>query len=234
MAIPDREKSWITVWDLPTRVFHWSLAILVGTSIYTGLDGGLAAMEWHMRSGYAILVLLLFRLAWGFAGTRHARFRNFIRGPRAVLHYLGTLGKYRRTRNDDIHHPPGHNPAGGWMVVLMLVVLAGQAVTGLFATDDVFLEGPLAYLADAETQSLLTSIHHLGFEFLLVLIGLHVAAILLYWRPGRIALLPAMLHGRKRQSPDSPEPGIGHHRVALALTFVIVATVVVVTALGLW
>ena len=110
----------IAIWDAPIRLFHWALAMLVTFSYVTAKVGG-GWMEWHVRSGYCVLTLLIFRLAWGIAGGETARFAGFVRGPRAALDYARAL----RTRRP----PPirGHNPLGGWMVVAMLAILLLQA-----------------------------------------------------------------------------------------------------------
>src|SRR5437016_314311 len=127
----------IRVWDLPTRLFHWALAGLAIFSYVTGKVGH-GWMSWHMKSGYAILVLLLFRLAWGFAGSDTARFARFVHGFGAARDYGRTL--LARVPRAVV----GHNPLGGWMVLALLAVLLLQAATGLFADDDIATQGPLA------------------------------------------------------------------------------------------
>jgi cytochrome b len=114
------------VWDLPTRLFHWALALLVVFSFVTGKIGG-PWLDWHMQSGYAILALLLFRFAWGMAGSPSARFASFVRGPRAGIAYARALLSGTRVPMR------GHNPMGGWMVVALLAILLVQAATGLFS-----------------------------------------------------------------------------------------------------
>ena len=129
----------IKVWDAPVRLFHWLLAVLVAVSVSTGYIGG-NVMRWHVWSGCAILGLLIFRLLWGFAGSTTARFAHFVRGPRAALGYA--RGLLSRSPS----HTPGHNPLGGWMVLLLLASAALQAGTGLFSNDDIATEGPLDHL----------------------------------------------------------------------------------------
>jgi len=115
----------IAVWDAPVRLFHWALAVLVVFSYASGQLGG-ALMPWHVRSGYAILALLLFRILWGFFGSDTARFSSFVRGPRIAI-------AYARETLAGRHRPVvGHNPLGGWMVVAMIVLVATQAGSGLF------------------------------------------------------------------------------------------------------
>ena len=179
------------VWDLPTRLFHWTLAALVIFSVVTIKLGG-NWMEWHFRSGYAILTLLLFRLVWGFAGSRYARFASFVRGPRAVADYL-------RGR---LSHGAGHNPLGALSVLAMLALLLSQTGTGLFANDGSYTEGPLTKFISGSLSNLLTSVHKASEYALYGLVGLHVAAIVYYAVARRERLVPAMVTGN--QPVDAP------------------------------
>lgn len=160
------EPERVRVWDLPTRIFHWLLAVLVVFSFVSAKVGG-SWTEWHFRSGYAILTLLLFRLLWGFAGNRNARFASFVRGPRAINRYL-------HGRLDPDH---GHDPLGGWSVVTMLAVLFVQAAAGLFANDAIASEGPLAKLVSAAASERLTTLHRWGEKLLIALVLLHLGAV---------------------------------------------------------
>ena len=132
---PPRSRT-LRVWDLPTRLFHWLLAVLVVMSFVTAGIGG-NAMRYHEWCGEAILALLMFRVAWGFIGSSPSRFRTFLAGPATVFRYVLTL--FRR----EADHHLSHNPLGGWSVMAMLLVLLIQAGTGLFANDDIATEGPL-------------------------------------------------------------------------------------------
>lgn len=182
--------STIRVWDVPVRVFHWLVVVLLGVSWITA-KGPATWMVWHMRAGYAVLFLVLFRLLWGIWGSRHARFGDFVRGPRAVWIYARALLRGRPP------HWTGHNPLGGWMVLLLLLLLAVQAGTGLFATDDIMTDGPLRAEVSRATAKLLTRIHHLNFNLLLAAAGLHVAAVLAYLVVIREDLITPMFSGRK-------------------------------------
>jgi len=181
----------VKIWDVPVRLAHWSLVVLIAFSWWSGSEGG-NMMTYHMWSGYCILTLVLFRLVWGFIGSSPARFSTFVRGPRAVGRYLGTM----RRRQASGH--PGHNPVGGWSVVLMLASIGVQAGTGLFANDDIMTEGPLYRWVSKATSDLLTSIHHFNFNVLLVLVGLHVAAVPFYLFYKSENLVGAMFTGMKR------------------------------------
>jgi cytochrome b len=182
--------SKILVWDLPLRLFHWLLVLLVVVSVVSAQIGG-NAMQIHMLSGYTILTLLLFRILWGFLGSTHARFASFVRGPAAVISYLRGL-----RRNEPGGHL-GHNPAGAWSVILMLAVLLLQVATGLFANDDISTEGPLAKLVSKALSDRITSVHHLNVKLLFVLIGLHLSAVAFYLFYKRENLVKPMLTGFK-------------------------------------
>lgn len=186
----------VPVWDLPTRVFHWALAALVLLNIVSGKIGGNTLMEYHMLSGYAILALILFRVAWGFVGGRHARFASFVRGPGAVVRYFGQAFRGGAKWL-------GHNPAGGWSVLLMLALLASQAGSGLFANDDILVEGPLMKLVEKSTSDYLTWIHYLGSNALIAVIAVHVAVVVFHRIKGD-DLIAAMFTGRKSNVADGP------------------------------
>ena len=195
------------VWDLPLRLAHWALVVTVAGAWATHY-AGTRWFEWHERLGYASLVLVSFRIAWGFVGTRHARFASFLRGPGAVVAYL---------RRRDRLEPAGHNPLGGLSVIAMLVLLLLQAVTGLFANDEIANAGPFYGWISQEASNRITGLHEANSELLLVLIGLHLAAIAWYGLVRRQPLVRAMLTGRK---PVPPEAGIDGSRVGRAIAIV--------------
>ena len=179
----------VRVWDLPLRLFHWALAACVTVSIITGLIGG-NAMQYHFWSGYTLIALLAFRLVWGVIGSRHARFWNFVHGPRAVLRYL---------RGDDPrpeHLRVGHNPLGSLSVIALLTVVALQVISGLFANDEIFNEGPLANYVSDRTSAIFTFYHTtIGQPLIYALVGLHLAAIAYYAVIKRQNLVRPMLTG---------------------------------------
>mgnify|MGYP002628171914 FL=1 len=172
------------VWDLPTRLFHWLFAAAVIGAIVTVKVGG-TWMDWHPIFGVTALVLLTFRVIWGFTGSRYARFSSFVKGPRTVWHYL---------RHPEERSPPGHSPLGGLSVVALLLVVAVQAGTGLFATDDILTSGPLNQFVSSDTAALLTSIHKWNENVLFGLVGLHLVAIAIYALRGK-QLVPPMITG---------------------------------------
>jgi cytochrome b len=211
----------VRVWDLPTRLFHWLLVVLVAFSWASAELGG-NAMTYHMWSGYGILGLVLFRLLWGLAGSSSARFASFLRGTRGVAAYVRSL---LRT---DAATGVGHNPLGGWMIVAMLCLLLAQAGTGLFANDDIATEGPLYKLVSKDLSDQLTEIHEAIFDVLLGLIALHIAAILFYLLVKRDNLVRPMLTGRKQVPADAAAPKMVSTWRAIPLAAIAAATVYLV------
>ena len=181
----------VRVWDLPTRLFHWLLVILVITSFATAKIGG-NAMQYHEWSGFMILVLLWFRLVWGFVGSRESRFVTFARGPAAVFRYAVKILR------PDSRQYLGHNPLGGWSIIAMLSALMVQAGTGLFANDDIVTEGPLYKWVSKATIDWLTRIHRLNQELLIGLVVIHILAVLFYFFYKRENLLKPMITGFKQ------------------------------------
>ncbi|PTQ12755.1 Ni/Fe-hydrogenase 1 b-type cytochrome subunit [Sphingomonas oleivorans] len=184
------------IWDAPVRLFHWLLVALLAFSWWSGEQH---EMEWHRLSGYGILALLIFRIYWGFVGGRTARFAQFLRGPRAAFAYAKSIAK------GPYAAAPGHNPIGGWSVMLMLATLAAMVVAGLFAVDVDGLEsGPLADYVSFDQGRAAANIHGFVFNLLLALVALHVLAILFYLVRLRHNLIGPMIHGRRAVSGNDP------------------------------
>ena len=205
----------VRVWDLPTRLFHWLLVALVAASFATGKIGG-NAMIYHEWCGEAILALLIFRIVWGFIGSAPSRFGTFLAGPSTVFRYALTL-----LRRDEDHHL-SHNPLGGWSVMAMLLILLIQAGTGLFANDDIFIEGPLYEWVSKATSDRLTSIHRINHDVIIVLVAVHVAAVLFHLVYKKENLILPMITGMK--------PWKGSPRVALTPAPVWLAALVAIAA----
>ena len=177
------------VWDLPIRIFHWGLVTLVIGLVATGLMGG-NAMVWHMRFGFAVLSLLLFRVVWGLIGGRWSRFGSFIYAPGTVLAYLKGSGKPE--------HSVGHTPVGAGSVFAMLLFLLAQVGTGLFSDDDIATSGPLAkFVSNAVVGSATWYHKNVGKYALLLLVSLHLAAIVFYLVKRKENLIAPMVHGDK-------------------------------------
>jgi len=188
--MPQEARVAVKVWDLPVRLFHWILVLLLTFQYVSGKIGG-GFMVWHVYSGYGVLVLVLFRIFWGFAGSTHARFASFLKGPAAALHFARRLLLRRAVPQ------VGYNPLGGWMVVALLTLLALQAASGLFANDGL-VGGPLAALVSLEVSDRVSLFHRWNFKVLLVLAGVHVAASLYHWLAMKDDLIVAMFTGVKR------------------------------------
>lgn len=191
------------VWDLPLRLFHWLLVISLLASWYTaemsskgefielgGKSFGYA--EVHFWLGYWALGLICFRILWGFVGPKHARFASFIPGPRRFATYAGKF--FRR----DSRPSTGHNPMGAPVVLLMLLLVGAQAVTGLFLVDNTeIFSAPYHATVGEGTSSKLMSFHHFNFHLLQWVVVVHVAAILFYALYKRQNLVSPMVTGRK-------------------------------------
>lgn len=202
----------VKVLDLPVRVFHWVLAALTCFSWWSGTQGGdPLLMTYHLWSGYSILTLLLFRIAWGFVGSTHARFRDFLYGPRAIFKFIKTLPRREAARF------AGYNPLGGLSVLLIFVCIALQIGTGLFANDDIVTEGPLYQWVSKGTSDFLTTIHSYNFYVLLALISLHIAAVLFHLVYKSENLFTPIFTGNKLLSQDAASAEARHPNPGLAL-----------------
>ena len=175
----------VRIWDAPTRLFHWAIVVLVALQWWTAEE---ERIELHVTLGLATLGLLLFRLTWGVVGGSTARFASFVRGPRAIFAYLRGRAGYVL----------GHNPLGALSVIGLLGALAAQVGLGLFASDeDGLYGGPFAHLIDPDLSEEIAELHEDLFDVLLVLIGLHVAAIVYYAWVKRDDLVTPMITGRR-------------------------------------
>ncbi len=185
------KPSGTLVWDLPLRVWHWAFGLCIGGSVYTGLSGEISLLERHQQLGYCMLGLLLFRVGWGFWGGRYARFRAYRVSPRALTAHFRGAGA-----------ATPHTAPGAAMAMLFMALVAAQTATGLFATDDIFTEGPLTRHVQAATASNMTWVHHRVFWLILLAVAVHLAAQVVYaWRGDRTPL--AMFTGRKPVSVAS-------------------------------
>lgn len=202
----------IRVWDLPTRLFHWSLVVLVVALIISGKIGG-NLIDWHGKFGLAILGLLTFRIIWGLVGSTYARFASFFPTPGRIRAYL--RGEWKE---------PGHNPLGALSVFALLGLLALQVATGLPGNDDIAFRGPLFDLVGKALSDRMTGIHKLSINLLFALIALHVAAIMFYARVRKDNLVKPMITGWK-EHPQG-RPATGGSIVALLIALTLAATAV--------
>ena len=175
------------IWDLPVRLFHWTLAGLIGFSWWSAKNDH---QDWHIWSGLAVLTLLIFRSLWGVFGSSTARFSSFVPGPASISNYLS--GNWRGI---------GHTPLGGLSVVAMLAAIAVQVGLGLFSSDeDGLYVGPLANFVSIHLSEELADLHEDFFNVLLAVIVLHVAAIVYYRLRGKHLIMP-MITGRGKADP---------------------------------
>jgi cytochrome b len=189
----------VRVWDLPTRLFHWLVVALVAAAYATSrLDW----MDWHAWCGEALLALVLWRLLWGIFGSDTARFARFVAAPRRAWQHLVEI------RRREVDREPGHNPAGGWMVLVLLALLLGETLTGIYVGNDVADQGPLTDLTPPPIANLITALHRLLWQALVAAVILHLLAIFVYFAVKRHNLLLPMVTGRKRLPDGVPSPRI--------------------------
>jgi cytochrome b len=200
----------IRVWDLPVRLFHWALALSIVLGIIFVKIGG-NAIEWHAYCGYITLTLVMFRIIWGFVGSWHARFLNFVPSPKRLIAYL-------RGQTDG---GLGHNPLGAFSVLALLLTLLIQALTGLFADDDIFFQGPLAKYASNSTVAFLTSVHHFNQYIIFALIGLHLLAIVYYLLVKKDNLIKPMITGDKNAPANISSQAVDTARQRLAALMIL-------------
>ncbi len=244
----------IRVWDIPVRLFHWLLVLSVAGLFITANLGG-NWMEWHKKIGFLTLGLVTFRVVWGFVGSYHARFASFVRGPAVVIAYAKSSLKSRLESDTGIGTESnaksnaksaaestniyflGHNPLGALSVIALLTSVAFQAITGLFANDDILLEGPYASTVSKAVSDQLSNLHKLNSDLLVVLIGLHLAVIIFYTFYKKEPLVKAMITGKKKLNASTEAENeamlAGNTRPALLswslALFVAALTYVVVT-----
>jgi len=210
----------VRVWDLPTRLFHWLLVLAVTGALVTVKLGG-TWMQWHERCGMAVLGLLAFRLCWGLFGASTARFQHFVPSPRTLCDHV--RGRWRGI---------GHNPLGALSVLAMLVLLGFQAVTGLFAFDDIAFSGPLRPAVSSAASDRLSGWHRLTEWWLYGLLALHVLAVLFYTLVKKDNLVAPMITGRKPAGDLAHEGVRGGGAVAFAIALAIAAAMVWAVASG--
>lgn len=218
----------VKVWDRWVRLFHWGV---VACLVVSYLSAQLDYWSIHYASGYTMLTLVLFRIGWGLVGSENARFTGFVRSPLAALRDLAGFGR----REPDVETT--HNPAGGWMVMLLLALLLGQAVTGLFTNHDVGFtysqHGPLANWASEATSERMSGLHLRIFDLLLIAVAVHVLAVLAYRLVKGQDLVRPMVTGVKQLPGPAPRsPRHGPAVLALGLLAVAAVAVWAVTRLG--
>ena len=175
-------------------------------------------MRIHVYSGYSVLLLLVFRVIWGLVGSETARFVSFLKSPVAALQHLAHFT--RREPDTEI----GHNAAGGWMVVGMLLLLGAQVTTGLFANDDGATEGPLVKFVTKESSDFMSKLHGLNFNLILAVVVMHVLAVIAYAVVKRHDLVQPMIMGKKRLPAAMRAPAMVTPLLAAGIVVVLAAT----------
>jgi cytochrome b len=204
-------QSTLPLWDLPTRAFHWLIVCCLPLAWWSGETDNYDIHQWL---GYTVIVLVISRVAWGVMGSRHSRFTDFVVGPVKVLAYMRGQGA----------DSAGHNPLGGWSVLVLLLLLLIQAISGLFNSDDVLFSGPLYYAASTGFRDTMGQVHEIAFYVLLALVCLHIIVVMYHQLRHREKLLQAMISG------SAP----GREGTATPVSWWWAVVVVLVVALGLW
>ncbi|MBM6551544.1 cytochrome b/b6 domain-containing protein [Marinomonas ostreistagni] len=207
----------VLVWDWPVRVMHWLMVILFTGLILTGRADE-DYWQWHFYMGYSLSAVIIARLLYGFLGSSFARFKQFLYHPMEVLGYVKTLliGRGKAYL--------GHNPVGGIMVLVLLLALSLQWLSGLFTSDDIFWFGPLYGALGEAFNSQMSSLHHLLPDILLILVALHIVAVLYHELRFKERLVAAMVHGRKvihGQERDTPEQAIKTPRLGVTVSLMV-------------
>lgn len=195
-AAPQGKTRIIKVWDLPTRIFHWSFAAVVLLAFATS-EGGDTILSIHVFLGTVLVGFVTYRLIWGVIGSRYAQFVDFVYGPATVMDYAKRLIAFR------LPYSVGHNPLGGWMVLALLGVVLVASLTGMMVVEDGYV-GPLSNFAGG----IFGHLHEGLGTFVMVLVGVHVAGVFAHLILSRENLIRSMLTGMKHAPNDEPAESI--------------------------
>ncbi|WP_016956468.1 cytochrome b/b6 domain-containing protein [Catenovulum agarivorans] len=210
----------IKVWDFATRLFHWLLVTLILAAWYT-IENRM--IEQHELIGHALLGLIIFRICWGFIGSTTARFTHFLTSPLSALSYL----KASLTLNAP--HSSGHNPAGGWMVIMMLLIIGFQLLSGMYANDDLGFSGALSDSITKDMSDTFTQLHAINFNILVALIWLHLVAVFFYLLVKNENLVRAMFSGKKPVNQINPQDQLNFKPLLQAMVCLLASV-----GLGFW
>ncbi|HXI89166.1 MAG TPA: cytochrome b/b6 domain-containing protein [Blastocatellia bacterium] len=216
---PETERMPVRVWDQSVRIFHWSIVGLVIAAYVTSRYNW---MTWHVRLGQLTLTLLIFRILLGFWGSETARFRRFLVRPSIALVYARRFFSHAGTTH------VGHTPAGGWMVIALILVLSMQVLTGLYAYNDVAQVGPLFGIFSGDTSNMLVSAHGLLFTILMTFVIIHIVVIALYRIVKGQDLVRPMTTGIQYLPHDFRKPRMicASRALSLFLCSVVIATLI--------
>ncbi|KMT65048.1 cytochrome b/b6 domain-containing protein [Catenovulum maritimum] len=187
----------VKIWDGATRFFHWALVLNIFAAWYT-IENRL--IDLHEIFGHCLIALLVFRVCWGLFGSSTARFKHFIVHPIVAFRYL------KQSLRLQVHHEVGHNPAGGWMIIIMILVIGFQVISGLFSNNDLGFSGALSDYVSKDMSDTLTQLHGINFDILLAIIWLHLVAVFFYVLVKKDNLIKTLLTGKKQltKTPDTP------------------------------
>ena len=202
------------IWDLPLRLFHWLFAMAIVGAWYTS-DQDNDLIEYHMLLGYFILGLVIFRVVWGFIGTKHARFSSFIPSFSRLINYI------KHFNDSELKPSVGHNPLGSLMVVVMIALVLLQAISGLFMNDEIFSSGPYYGSVSDEVDKVMSILHHNIFDYLIAAIVAHLLAIAFYYKVKKNNLVSPMITGKKSANQVSKADSISHSKLVLAIVLAI-------------
>ncbi|HVJ40123.1 MAG TPA: cytochrome b/b6 domain-containing protein [Dongiaceae bacterium] len=241
-----RRKSGLMVWDLGVRLFHWALVISFALAAYTGFLGPRNWLNLHLIAGIAAGALVIFRLVWGWLGSRYARFHSFPLSPAAMkAHLAAIIAEYRQAEQrhpgsqrlgaPPRHHPEaGHNPLGAAMVYALLLAIALTVLTGAVALGGVVKQGPLAFLVSFDLGLLIRDLHQVLAIALLCMVGAHLAGVIFESRREKINLAAAMITGRKPiPGAATPEPHQAARPGMAAIVLLVLAAAIVPATIAL-
>ena len=214
------ENEQIRVWDIPIRLFHWVLVALI-TSQFLIAWVFTEQIDLHVKLGYLTLALIVFRIFWGFIGTAHAQFKNFLVSPTSLVAYI--KGLFNQTSQSK---SAGHNPIGGYSTIAIIACILAQGFSGLFCDDDVFTVGPLRHLVSDNATSIFNQIHALNGKILVGLLCTHVAAIFWHLLVKRENLIKPMITGKKIAIKDDKYMNWTEKPLAALLAFTLASIAV--------
>jgi len=205
-------KDKLLIWDLPLRLFHWAFSVTI-IGCWATNELGSEYIDLHMTLGYVAMGLVLFRVLWGLVGTKHSRFASFIPTPAKIANYL------KRGQVESA----GHNPLGSLMVFAMLILVLLQAGSGLFVDDEIFTTGPYFNALGGDIDKLMATIHHNAFDFIMIAIALHIAAVVFYQWGKRQDIIKPMITGYKTRDAVEQGQEITSSRMILAIILALLA-----------
>jgi len=209
-----KATSTIRVWDIWIRVFHWLLVAAICFLLISG-ETGFLFFDWHRKIGECVLVLLLFRLIWSFFGSSNSSLVGLFVNPLKALSHIAQLlrGSAPQTR--------GHNAAGGWAIIIMLLAISFQAVSGFFIADeDELIEGYFYGALSSGTSEQLLQLHHLNAKLILALVAIHVAMVFFYLLRAGHNLIKPMITGNMHWRSNEPPPSVTFTKPVVGLILI--------------